>query len=311
MKFMLLLDENRTSIVVVKHEDSPLNSHFVLLGVRDSDETIEFKPGGIYFNPLLKLLHPFVFNGENKLVSVFNGRPVPRMNKAVVAQTARGWFELPPRPLRMNDVHRDVLKLVKNTPKLTGVISQVARSTMNMRIPPELSCPTYEAWQAWFMSQQMVLTPRIRQAFMAARANGLGIDNNARHLMLTGREPERQFQIRFRWYQYKTVLVRQRQILESQEWSMAVPESVMAKGQEAILEYCSEAYPNWKELLPEPAGVEELSREEEGETVEGPLIWYRPTTAEQYAILPENAPAHENRQPTIYDLFREAIQTSR
>jgi len=311
MKFSLLIDEYRTSLVLTKFEETPTAENYFLLGVRDSDEPMEFKSGGIYFNPLLNPAHPFIFNGENKLVSVFNGKPVKRMSKLLQVQTARGWFEIPPRPLRMSDIHVDVLKIIKKAPSLTGAIAQVARSTMNLKVPPELHCPSYDSWEAWFTGQQMVLTPKVRMAFTAAGARSFALNSNVRHLLLTGREPEREFDVQVRWYCYKTVVVRQRQIQESQEWNVRIPESIMARGQEAILEFVNKAYPNWKQLIEGPEGVEEISRTEEEGAVEGPLIWFRPTTTDAFAILPENRAAHEGRKPTIQDLFREAIQLSR
>jgi hypothetical protein len=311
MKFSLLIDTYRTALVLIKHEETPLVENYLLLGVRDPDQPIEFKSGAIYFNPLLNPAHPFIFNGENRLVSVFNGKPVKRMSKLLQVQTARGWFEIPPRSLKMSDLHADVLKLVKKAPALTGAIAQVARSTMSLKIPSELHCPSYGSWEAWFTGQQMVLTPQVKMAFTAATARNFSLNSNVRHLLLTGREPEREFAVKVRWYEYNTVVVGNRQIQVRQEWNVRIPESIMARGQEAILEFVEKKYPNWKKLIEGPEGVEEISRTEEEGKVEGPLIWFRPNNAENFTILPENQPAHVGRKPTIQDLFREAIQLSR
>ena len=310
MTFMLFIDEYRTTLTVVRKREGPAASNFILLGERDPDQPIEFKIGSIYFNPLLVPAHPFIMNGDNKLLSMFNGKAVKRMSKILAAQVARGWFEVLPRPLIPSDINPEVRRLIVNTPKLTGVISQLARSTMSLRIPDDLTCSDESEWLDWFGRQMVVMTPKIRQAFAAAATRkAQAISDTDKHLLMTGQEPERQFQVLIRWVKTKTIRIYQRELYESPERHLTVPESVMAKGEEAIMEYVNtHVHVGWNELMSDVIAQEEISREDTGEESEGPLIWFRPTSSDQYAPLTNNPAMDPDRPQTFQDHIRQAMQ---
>lgn len=289
------------------------STSLLLLSIRDPDVPVEFTSGHAYFNPLLKRDHNQVFlcNGERELFSLFTGKPASKISKGEVLLN-RGWFDLPPRNLETGDIAVEVWALIDRTPQLTGLITQVVRSKMGFNVPAGLEFLSREDWLTWFTAQQMPLPLQIKNAFLRLPMGSSVLSEETRHLLLTGVEMEKQFQLRISWGQIKTmkVLIEQRQAFESNEWTMQVPESLLSSGQEAILELATKTFGStWTELHTSPVGIETKNTgEETTEMTEGLIAWFRPDDQNAFAPLIFNEALSDSRRPkTVNDYFREAM----
>lgn len=310
MIWALYFDYYRLTLEVHPYSDTLPDSHAILVSQRDPDQPMVFKQGGVYFNPLFKkggALHPYVVNGDGALVSVFNGRAPRKILRAQRAQYDRGWFELPPRALDKDDIHPDLQSLLRHQPKLLGAITQVALSKMGMRIPAGLSIDNYDDWLTWFTSQRTPMPPRIKTVLylLQNRPSALVFSEFDYHRLFTGQEPEKTYSVRLRWYRQETVKIVRKQLLESGEWQLEVPQSVLDGGQDALIAFANQKYgENWKTLMTEFTGVTDLDVESvPDDVVEGPLIWVRENGSQKFGLL--NARPTEG--PTINDLFQMAL----
>jgi hypothetical protein len=325
MIWSLYMDVYRNELTVLPQNPLAGDSHYLLLSQRDPDVPLEYKPGGYYFNPLFKqtgtgVPHPFIMNGENHLVSVFTGKSPKKLTREKAAMFRRGWFELPPRNLTKEDIHKDLLTLVKAQPKLHGAIAQVARASMGLRIPNGLSISSFDGWLAWIQAQQTPLPLRLKTVFQVvqSRAAALVFSEKDQHRLLTGEEPPPVALVKVRWYKYETVRILRKRIRESAEWEVEMPLSILQDGtpsEEAVIAALDLRYgPGWRSLTDaSPSGItdSDLNEEEPHETIEGPLIWFRSLDDNRMPFQPLGPKSNLEQSPSsINDLFQLAIQTT-
>lgn len=319
MIFQLLLNTYRMRIVLATEgEDLPSSEH-ILLSKRDPEVPVEFKPGPCYFNPLLKKTgagHLFIVNGDNALVTLTTGKAFPKLSKKEIAVLNRGWFLIPPMKLEPDDITSDIRHLIVNTPQLTGVIAQVARTSMGLRIPTNLNCVDKDAWITWITSQHLQLIPRVKMAFNKLITNDSYLIESRRGVLLTletGQILEKTYTIRFRWAETKDVLIKYRQIRESMENEIEIPESIAKGGEEEIVKFLDKNMgSNWRIFSngETPSGVEEIERSDVAESVKtGALIWYRPSDEQTYVPL-YNDFFEKNRIKTVNDYIQQILDKS-
>jgi hypothetical protein len=313
MIWNLYIDTYRSTVVVSQRQAT--GEHYLLISVRDPDVPLEFKPGGYYFNPLLKdggSLHPYIVNGEGNLSSIWTGKAPKKATREKAAMLERGWFELPPRQITLADIHPDLTALISNQPKLYGAISQVARSTMNLKIPEGMNIVNYEGWLAWIAAQRMALPLRLKVVFqvLQTRAQALVFSDKDKHQLMTGEEPEPIVQVRVRWYNYEVIKVLRKRVIEGVEWDLEVPLSVLKEGEAAVVTAADRkfgtAWRNVEGVL--PSGVtDQVTTEEPQEKIEGPLIWFRPENSADTPYTPFGEKFVGDRPTSINDLFQIAI----
>lgn len=322
MIWSLVIDSYNSTIKVLPHDPGADGERLLLISQRDPDVPLEFKIGSYYFNPLFKeggSLHPYVVNGEENLVSIFTGKGPKKFSREKAAMYDRGWFELPPRQIEMGDIHPDVHSLIKSQPKLHGVIAQVARSTMNLRIPEGLDVKNYEGWLAWLSQQRQPLPLRLKTVFqlVQSRSQALIFNEKDIHRLLTGEEPEPIAAVKVRWYRYEVARVMRKQIRESLEWEINLPLATVKEGEAAIVAALDEKYGTaWRDLSSSTVSgvtdVMELGTTETipEETIEGPLIWYRGEDTPTLPYHPLGPKTEEERPTSINDLFQIAIKAT-
>jgi hypothetical protein len=318
MIWSLYLDIYRSGLTVMPENPLEGDSHYILLSQRDPEIPLEFKIGGYYFNPLFReggVLHPYIVNGDVQLVSVFTGKGPKKFSKDKTAMYNRGWFELPPQPIKAGDIHPDLRALINSQPRLHGAIAQLARGTMNLRIPDGLAITDTDGWLDWIATQKTPLPLRLRQVFqvLQVRPASIEFDDKLHHQLLTGEIPEPICQIKLRWYDYSTLKILRRQIKESVDWELELPISVIQEGEAAILAAADIKFgASWREVSAMlPTGVTDTEVPSDPEaTIAGSLIWFRVKTAADLPFVPLG-PKFEGEHPTsINDLFQIAIQST-
>jgi hypothetical protein len=194
---------------------------------------------------------------------------------------------------------------------MTGVIAQVAISTMGIRVPANLEIANPADWLAWFKSQQVLLPPRVKSLFqvVAAHPEILIISKSDHEYLLTGIEPEPTHKIRIRWCAQAEVNIIKKELSESLEWELEVPASVFATGEAGILRYADEHLESWRGDLYLTAVDEVRSSEPTpAKTIEGPLIWVWNESTRKHQPLKNNPAENPDRPKTINDLFWQTIR---
>jgi hypothetical protein len=291
-----------------------------LIAERDPDVPIEFKPGLAYFNPLLQGkegLQVYLANAEN-LIGYRSGKPPAKRSKAMHEQQARGWFELPRENIRyLSDLDSELRSMIERSPGLAGVIAQKLRSNLGLAVPHDLKVTTTADWIRWLEGQSMSLRPSLKQSFNTlynAPGNGkefLTFSEANRIYMLTGIEPEPNWQILIRWVELRQVKSINQQLFESPEWKLSVPETVIRQGEQAVLEYANQHLTKtWSTLDSYPTG-ENRSDEVSTRTIStGPIIYYRPEYSDKYGLFAAPKDWDETSIQSITEILNQAIRNN-
>lgn len=310
MKFSLLLSEYNSSIFILKETD-PLDfdESLVQLSKRDPEQPVELRTDCFYFNPLLKkneANYLYSVSGNDFIIS-HTGKPLKGLKK----DQGRGWFMLPPVALRKSDIHLEVMKLITRSPRLTGVIAQLARATMGLKVPPELNCPSKDDWLAWICAQKHSLTPQMVNAFNLLRAGTalLKMSDQIRSYLETGQEPEPVHQIRVRWCELREFNSIKRRLYESGEWEMEISPKTLAAGKEALIKEADAKFgAGWAQIEEYVTGEDVIENEQEKSRAKVPLFFIKNGSAWELI----NFPGTPDSLPmSINDLFNEAIKLAK
>jgi hypothetical protein len=286
------------------------DSTYIVLAERDPEVAVDFKPGSAYFNPLLKpkdATELFLFVG-GELVSYHTGKPPIRFqSKAEQTRVQRGWFELPARALTKADITPDIMDRIYRVPKLTGVIQQILRSGLGLRVPDDLQCETGNDWAAWIYSQQMAITPCIRNMFTAIKGNlnYLKFSAKEREFMLTGQEPEPVFRVKLRWCKVVTTTKTVMRLYESQDHEMIMTKAQVEGGNDEILKAADQQWGLvWRDTSTYVTGQDTVETKEEI-MQEGPLIFVQVEGANKFQVWCEPP---FSKPKSDYDIINEAIE---
>jgi hypothetical protein len=299
MKLALYLDNYNYYLHVMKKIE-PDNGNYILVSERDPDEPIEFKTDCFYFNPLLRKgeTHLYSLDAQGELTSIYSGKPI----KTKAAET-RAWFTLYPINLRISDIHPDVSRLITRSPKLTGVIAQVARATMNLRIPSDLGLSSKDAWVKWICDQKQILTPTLKNAFGLLHNSiaTLTFAEGLKTYLETGKEPEPIVEIKIRWCEIREVKSIKRQLYESPNWSLRINPKLL-ENQEELLAYAgSEFGSHWDQVEEYKTGEDIIEEDIKNTSTKVPLIFVKEGPNWRLLSPPVNGPT------SIHDMFNEAI----
>lgn len=276
-----------------------------ILASRDPDEPVEFKAGYAYFNPVLKSKDANELFLGKELIGYYSGRYPAKLTKAETKQADRCWFELAPRNIRVEEIPPELKHRIQAVPKLTGVIVQLLRSQLGLRVPADLAFNTSKEWFDWILAQQMAVPPQVKEIFR--RQSGKPVCNaKIREHMITGREPEPLIIIKARWVKVKSVTTVTSRLYESDEYEMAVQKKLTEGGAQAILAEADKQWgKDWKTVGDYVTGLDRL--ETSAETIqEGALIFYKPENAPTYALLHE---PDFRRPDSIIDMIGKTIET--
>jgi hypothetical protein len=313
MKLRLYL--NHGFFTILPEKQTP-GDGLVLVAERDPDTPIEFKPGLAYFNPLLQGkegLQVFLANAEN-LIGYRSGKPPTRRSKTVSEQQTRGWFELPRENIHYpEDLDSELRSMIERSPALTGVIAQKLRSNLGLAVPHDLKVTTTDQWISWLQGQSVPLRPSLRQAFNALYTlpGNLTFSEVNRIYMLTGVEPEPQWQVLIRWVELKQVRSVSQQLFESPEWKLAVPETVLMQGSEVVLAYANQhLVKHWATVDSYPTGENRMDDATTQTILTGPIIYFRPEYSEKYGLLAAPKNWDETNIQSITEILNQAIRNN-
>jgi hypothetical protein len=296
MKLCIYLNTYNLLLSIEKENIS--TDGYLLISKRDPQIPIELKTDCLYFNPLLKKGENHVYSwADDQFTSIYTGKPLK------AKPNERGWFMLPPRNLGPTDIHPNVKRLITRSPKLTGVIAQVSRTTMNLRIPVDLELSSPDVWIAWICAQKQVLTPSLKTAFGTIHAGTVGIafSEELRTYLETGREPEPTVEIKIRWLELRKIKSIKRRLYESTEWQLKINPKLL-DNQSDLLTYAGEQLGSgWDQLEEYVTGEDTIEQPVEEPCVKVPLIFIK--DGPSWKLFNSDI----DRPTSIIELFNEAI----
>lgn len=304
-EFYLMYDPNSYSfrIAYEKYDDKQ-----IFLAKRDPDIPIDFKPGKTYFNPLLKKRDALALYLGPEPVSMYSGKPPGRFaSKAENARADRGWFELEPQLLEWEDIPSSIREKIYQIPKLTGVLSQLLRSALGLRVPPETQFESGEAWQAWVCAQKMLVKPIVKASFnqLIVQPDRLFFPDKFKKAMLTGVLPEPVIRARVRWCSLKECTTVHRNLFESEEYEITVTKADLNAGITRILAMAESQFgPDWKQFFAGPTGRDTVASSET-ELQSGPLVHIRIEDESDYQLWHKFADAPVSVQSVLNQVIND------
>jgi hypothetical protein len=272
----------------------------IILSTIDLDKPAELETDHLYFNPLLKVPQLCRVNSDRQFINFYTGNVVKASK-----QFGYGWFPIAPVFLKQADISTELGRLIIRSPKLTGIIAQVARQTMGIRVPADLTLDSKEAWIAWICAQKVPLSPSAKAAFNTLRAGTtrLLMTDHVKAWLLSGQEPEPVYDVRIRWCTLRNYRVVKRRLFESFEWDMVATKKLLEGGKEALLAQGATQFGDgWDKSADYATGEDVIELETEDPIVQFPIIHIRPPGG-TWKLL-EEVPS---KPVSVTDLFNQAI----
>jgi hypothetical protein len=307
MNIKLTLSTYDFSLKLSKETDVPTQEQTItVLSVRDPDQSVELRTDYLWFNPLLKKndwMHLYSLDADHNFTSIYSGKSLKGLKK----EQARGWFGIAPITLTKSNIPAELLRLIIRSPQLSGVIGQMARASLGLRIPPDLNCQTKEDWVTWFNTQVQPLSSYARHAFNNIRTgtSTLGLTSELRTYLETGREPEPIYELRIRWCELRTFTSVRRKLFESAERDLTVTTTVLNQGKEAVLNAAEKLFGlGWNQVEEYETGEDIVTEEIADQRLTVPIILMRQGTNWVPFGFTEKMPI------SIHDLFTEAVTST-